>query len=65
MAVLVGCFGEAVDEEDGAFGLGGGKASGVEDAEFGVGNLEPGLAVVRFGSVWGSHCCLLGGATAL
>ncbi len=59
VAELVGCFREAVDEEDGAFGLwgGGGEAFGVEDAEFGVGVLEPGLAVVWFGGGGGWHVC--------
>lgn len=54
---LVGCFWEAVDEEDGAFGFGGGgEAFGVEDADFGVGLLDPGLAVAWFRGGAGCHC---------
>ncbi len=55
---LIGGLGEAVDEEDSAFGGGGGgEAFGVEDADFRVGLLDPGLAVAGFRGGGGCHCC--------
>lgn len=62
MSELVGGFGEAVDEKNGAFGVGDwGRGGGVEESDFGVGGVEPVLAVleVRGGRV--GHCCWSGG----
>ena len=56
MAELVGCFWEAVDEEDGALGLAGGrKTFDVVNADLRVGLLKPDLAVVGDRGILGCH----------
>lgn len=51
---LVGCLCGAVDEEDGALGLGGGReAFDVVDSDLRVRLLEPDLAMAGHGSVLG------------